>query len=213
MRSEWRRWPAEAQKTWQVGGGEAHVIYPMAGVDFVEHDDGTWSPCEFTYVELPDNPSLPYFVVECQYSRHDLVPRVLALHIIQRDAERDVQSIDVRTISLEHVIETAWLRVSRRPTAVADEHIQPAEMISRDEEQAQMRRTVRGLRSRARRRVTDTLLEEVAEVYREARPSGAPTKAVKEHFGLATSTASLYVKRAREAKKNMGDETQERRGS
>jgi hypothetical protein len=51
------------------------------------------------------------------------------------------------------------------------------------------------------------MLAEVARVYRENLPTGAPTKAVAEHFGLAPSTASLYVKRAREAELDMDGET------
>lgn len=42
-------------------------------------------------------------------------------------------------------------------------------------------------------------------MYRENLESGSPTKAVSEHFGKASSTASVYVKRAREAGKDLGD--------
>jgi hypothetical protein len=56
-----------------------------------------------------------------------------------------------------------------------------------------------------RRKVTPDLLAQVANVYRANRPSGKPTTAVREHFDLAESTASLYVKRARDAGLDMGD--------
>ena len=70
-----------------------------------------------------------------------------------------------------------------------------------------MRRTIRGLRQRARRKITPQVLAEVSQVYRENLSTGAPTKAVAEHFGLAPSTASLYVKRARAAGLDMEGES------
>lgn len=60
-------------------------------------------------------------------------------------------------------------------------------------------KTFRGLRAQNRRKITDSILEEVARVYRDNRDSGAPTKAVADYLHLAPSTASLYVKRARQA--------------
>jgi transposase len=52
--------------------------------------------------------------------------------------------------------------------------------------------------------VTDATLDEVANVYREHAGGGAPTKAVAEHFAVADSTASLYLRRARDAGKDLG---------
>ena len=76
------------RRSWLVPGGQAYVVYPGLGEDVVQHDDGTWSPTEFTYVELPDDRSLPYFVVECAYAISDLVPRITAVHVISRDGQR-----------------------------------------------------------------------------------------------------------------------------
>lgn len=56
---------------------------------------------------------------------------------------------------------------------------------------------VKRVRKNTRRQLSDDRLPEVAEVYR-ANP-GRPAAAVAEHFGLALRTASLYVKRARDA--------------
>jgi hypothetical protein len=56
---------------------------------------------------------------------------------------------------------------------------------------------VKRARRNPRRQIPDSDLPEVARVYR-ANPK-RPTAAVAERFGLALRTASLYVKRAREA--------------
>ncbi len=57
-------------------------------------------------------------------------------------------------------------------------------------------------RSRARARVgasySDETLRQVADVYAANVEGGHPTKAVREAFGMAPSTAQLYVKKARE---------------
>jgi hypothetical protein len=205
MRSEWRRWSSEIRINWSVAGGNAYAVYPLLGGDVVENDDGTWSPVEFTYVELPSDTSRPYFVVECEYSPDDLAPRVMALHVIRRDPLREVRSSDLRSINLHDAIESAWTRVSRRPAIVQNGDVDVAQALEATHNQ-EMRSTLKGLRRQARRRITDSMLDEVADVYRRHLGSGAPTKAVKEHFGIAESTASLYVKRARDAGKQMSNE-------
>lgn len=50
-----------------------------------------------------------------------------------------------------------------------------------------------------RNRVTDSHLEQVAELYREAQADGAPTLAVSERWGTSHSTAARWVQRARAA--------------
>lgn len=51
--------------------------------------------------------------------------------------------------------------------------------------------------SSRRRRITPEFLAEVAEVYRGALDTGAPTVAVKDHFNVSHSTAARYVDKAR----------------
>jgi hypothetical protein len=63
------------------------------------------------------------------------------------------------------------------------------------------RRRVKAARRPARRRViTDDLLREVADVYRQALVRGEPpTEAVRDHFGKSHRSASGYIERARHA--------------
>jgi transposase-like protein len=196
VRSEYRQWPSERRESWAVPGGTAFAVYESFGGERVQNDDGTWTPREFTYVEMPSDAKLPYFVMECTYG-DDLVPRILAFQSIQRDPLRDVRSADLRRIRLEDALEQAWLKVTRRPSVVVDRAM-PADLLGQPTTPEKLK-TIRGLRKQSRRRVTSTRHREVAEIYREHLDSGAPTKAVAEHFGIADSTASLYVREARNA--------------
>jgi hypothetical protein len=198
MRSQWVQWPDAMTMQWPVAGGTASVVYQMFGGDRVENDDGTWSPREFTYVEMPSDATTPYFVLECEYSAHDLVPRIMSFQLIQRDPSREVRSTDLRNVHLEDALEQAWLKVTNRPATVTENGASPAEMVSSATVEQDKRRTLHGLRSQNRRKVTPNLNQKVAEIWL-ADTTGAPTKAVRDHFGLAPSTASLYVKRARDA--------------
>lgn len=198
MRSQWRLWPDPMRISWQVPGGVGHVTYSLFAGARVEHDDGSWSPKEFTYVEMPTDAHLPYYVLECEYG-DDLVPRIMSVQVVQRDPRREVRSVDLRPLRIEDALEEAWLKVTRRPTVVTDGSTSnPAEALSANLEPAQQRKMLRGLRAPDRRRITPDVHAEVARVYRANIASGAPVKAVAEHFAVATSTAFLYVRRARE---------------
>jgi len=198
MRSQWMQWPDAMTIQWPVAGGTASVVYQMFGGDTVENDDGTWSPREFTYVEMPSDATTPYFVMECEYSAHDLVPRIMSIQVIQRDPAREVRSTDLRNVHLEDALEQAWLKVTRRPATIMEDGASPAEMVSQATVEQDKRKTLRGLRSQNRRKITTNVHQKVAEIWLEDT-SGAPTKAVARHFDIAPSTASLYVKRARDA--------------
>ena len=71
-------------------------------------------------------------------------------------------------------------------------------MVShREPDLAAVAKSVSRSRRGGRRQIPDADLGKVAEVY-QANPN-APTKAVGQAFGVAPRTASLYVKRARDA--------------
>jgi hypothetical protein len=70
-------------------------------------------------------------------------------------------------------------------------------MSHQEPDLAAVAKSVSRARRNTRRQIPDEKLSEVADVYR-ANPT-RPTAAVAERFGLALRTASLYVKRAREA--------------
>jgi hypothetical protein len=188
-----RRW-----RQWSVGdGGEAYVVYPDSPKFSIKNEDGTLSPTEFTYVEMPKDETAPYFRMECEYSPPDLVPRITAFHVIQRERSREVRSTDLRHIRLEEALQEAWLKVTVR-TVYRNTRVSPPVLVFQQITDHDIRKTLHGLRSKNRRKITPTVDREVAEIW-QADTTGAPTKAVADHFGLAPSTASLYVKRARDA--------------
>lgn len=196
MRSHWQQWPDPKTISWPVAGGTAQVFYQNSRGSRIENEDGTWSPREFTYVELPSDQSAPYFVLECECSPDDLVPRIAKFHVIQREASREVRSTDVRRSHLEDVLEQAWLKVTI-PHVTRNKR-DPEGWVFQDVTEQDKRKTLRGLRSQNRRKITTKLHHEVAEIWL-ADTTGAPTKAVADHFHIMPSTASLYVKRARAA--------------
>jgi len=67
-----------------------------------------------------------------------------------------------------------------------------------DAERRSTKQQVQKARRRPRQKVTDEVLRQVADVYR-ANVNDRPTQAVRERFDLRPSTASLYVRRARDA--------------
>jgi len=198
VRSEWRLWTDPRRIEWPVPGGTAFVVSQMFGGDRIDNEDGSWTPREFTYVERPDGPTAPYFVMECEYSAEDLIPRVRSLQAIQSDPQREIRSSDLRSISIEDALQAAWLKVTYRPAQVTrTDSSNLVEQLTGPKTPPDPA-TYRGLRKRNRQKLTQARLREVAAIYTEALPSGSPTKAVKEAFGLAESTASMYVRKARD---------------
>ena len=191
-----------------MSGADAYVAFDF-DAPRVRQQDGTLTPAEFTYVEVPRGGDSPSYEVDCSHDASGL-PRIGAVHVLRSPEGREVRSSDLRRLrNLEDVIQSAWRTASYNPlVTIADsrEEADAAFLARVVAQPAALKRQVKGLRQQARRRITPDLLEETARVYREGRETGAPTKAVADHFGLASSTASLYVKRARDAGKDMGDD-------
>lgn len=197
MRSEWREWPDPKKISWPVADGMAEVVYRDSRGSRIRNTDGSWSPKQFTYIEVPSDKSKPYFVMECEFSRTDLVPRITAFHVMQREASREVRLADLRHVRLEDALEAAWSKVTI-PSVTRKNRVSPPVWVFQELTEQDKRKTLRGLRSQNRRKITPNVHQKVAEIWL-ADSTGAPTKAVADHFGLAPSTASLYVKRARDA--------------
>jgi hypothetical protein len=65
-----------------------------------------------------------------------------------------------------------------------------------EEQMRATRRVIQSARGQTRRKMSDELLQSVADTYNAA--SGPPTEAVKTAFGVSTRTAWRYVEKARE---------------
>lgn len=205
MRSEWRIWPDLLRRSWRTASGaKAHVLYQLLGGERVEQDDGIRGPKEFTYIEFPDDKTRPYYVIECDHTGPDLTPRIVAVHVIARDPLREVRPSDLRELRLDDAVEAAAERAFSQAAMTGEKMCGPADLSDRPPTEAPIRQRVQGLRTRNRRGVTLSMLKEVAETYRTALKTGAPTKAVREHFSVSPATASTYVRKAREAGLDMG---------
>ncbi len=131
------------------------------------------------------------------------VPQCVSVSFHSTHPEEPVIDAVVRDFRLEHWIEVACSRAVHTPPAAYEamewndsEPSFPPGVPSVIEAAGRARKAARQAR-RSRRGHSDDLLRRVADTY-EANSSGTPTKAVGEAFGVAQSTAQLYVKKARE---------------
>ena len=214
MRSAWRQWPDEMRYSWTTtDGSTAYVVFPLLSEGRVEHDNGTRSPKQFTYLEFPKDPDAPYYVVECDHPGPDFRPRIISVQVVARENGPEVRSSDLRALHLNDAIEEALMRASTRLRTVReDATLAPSDLENLPPNDTAAHRTIKGLRKRVRRSITPGHLAEVARVYRENRPTGAPTKAVREHFHVSAATASNWVKSARDAQYDMGDAPERKKG-
>ncbi len=141
------------------------------------------------------------------------VPEVREVTFRSVGTGRAVRATDLR-IKLDDLLEDALMLAAllvstdakwrdtpfgRRELAAAPElyegpWVRPS---ANESERLATKRAVQQTRKGPRRKVTDELLRDVAEVYR-AHIDDRPTQAVRERFGMPQSTAALYVRRARE---------------
>ncbi len=164
---------------------ETVPLAPLAG------SDDTLIATEWTVVgwgererDLPDGVN-----VEMSMRVADGVPHCVSLTFLSTRPEAGVPASVVRDFKLEDWIERAC-RTS--PLSRYTDDLERVEMSDAAE-----LRAIRQARARARGGYTDDLLQEVARVY-TVNVDRHPTKAVREAFDVAHSTAQLYVKKARE---------------
>jgi hypothetical protein len=167
--------------------------------DFVQLGEGRRVPNRFT-VTVPPLGDEPEVRAEIEV-RGDGVPECRDVRVVSVGAGRRVRARDLRAIKLDDIIEAGFGQVVWQPAPLPErmrQHgVDPADWVTGPTpEQAHV--AIRDMRQAKRRRVlTDEVLEVVAEVYR-ANVDRNPTQAVREHFGCGQSTASLYVKLARD---------------
>ncbi len=129
----------------------------------------------------------------------DGVPQCRRAELRSSEGGREVLSSDLRGVKLEDLLELAVVQVALALRQPEDgEAVGALSMITTEEERRQTLSQTRGVRREARRRVTDDLLREVAQVYRD-NVDDNPTAAVQRHTGRSHRTAALYVQQAREA--------------
>ena len=144
------------------------------------------------------------------------VPEVREVTVLSVGTGRAIRPIDLR-VKLDQLVEDAISEaalLASVPTAgdwrdtplgrrelAADPNVFD-DMVHLPGDDAERRATAKLVQQAARRprrkKVDDELLLKVAEVYR-ANVDDRPTQAVREHFQVKPSTASWYVRQARDA--------------
>ena len=113
---------------------------------------------------------------------------------------RELRQSDLRALLIETELEHV-VREFAKPVKLIRNSDGNLVAQERPNDSQVLRETVqqfRSVRRQAKRRVTDDVLREVAEIYR-ANIDNKPTVAVAEHLDKAHRTATLHVKLAREA--------------
>lgn len=121
------------------------------------------------------------------FDASDGVPRCVSFTIEKTESGREIRSVDLR-LSVEDALEMSTRSIAGRSVMPSYEDVRSGATL----------RAVRSARRTGRRKVTDDLLREVAEIYRREVDSN-PSEAIAAHLGIADRTARLYVRRARDA--------------
>lgn len=121
---------------------------------------------------------------------------------------RDVMAMVAATADVDELLWDVMTAATGMRAAYRVRDLHPGGVIMTDEAVAQAMKASREAavrvreapRPQRRRRMTRSLLREVAEVYRKAHADGeAPTQAVAKHFTIAYSTAARWVGESRKA--------------
>lgn len=166
------------------------------GTTATQVGDARLMPVEFVVIN-EDDTNGPEVVLRVEV--RDGVPTCREVRFRSKRGGREVRRSDLKALELEDLLQ---LGATKACQWVVWEKGGLVGTIRPDEVDESVRRQairdVRHARRTARRRVTDEMLEKVAQVYRH-NVGNKPTQAVAEHFGKAHRTAALYVRRARDA--------------
>jgi len=122
-------------------------------------------------------------------------PQLVALAVKAADRGRELRTSDLRQINVDALVVNVLAEWAERPVEVAP-GVWGSKPLTQQEAEAAWHQVQRA-RSVSKPRHTDARLEEAARVYRD-NIGEAPTEAVKRHFRVAHSTASDYVRAARD---------------
>ncbi len=127
--------------------------------------------------------------VKLQMQVVDGVPHCTEVRFVATREDKGVPAKALREFRLEDWIERACKAVAFRIEGGKSRNLASAD----SSESLQL---IRRARARARGGYTDEMLREVADIYMK-HADHHPTKAVRQAFAVAPSTAQLYVKTAR----------------
>lgn len=187
--------------------------------------DGTpfakWAEFHWSRVNLPDLDSEPtpeavlersvtmkerpevekYFagpLVSFRLALHDGRSEVDEVCVQRRTGDPEVNLRDIPLSRIAHDATEGFGSLMKLYALVREDRLPPSDSDRADDVVKAMRNAGKAAAAtRGRRKMTDDLLREVAEVYL-ADTSGAPTQAVADHFYTGHRNATRYVAKARE---------------
>jgi hypothetical protein len=168
------------------------VVYDMFQ-DFVKVE-GVYVPAEY-HLRCPGGAEQPSLLITFQ--ARDGAPACTAVNIESKTEGRQVLPKDFEVIrrKLNGWSEVAFKRVMHTARQSGGERAIGFGAI----DPAVARKAYNAAQKRTRTKVTDKLLKEVAELYRDNINDG-PWRVIAERFGVSESTAGRYVLLARKAR-------------
>ena len=126
------------------------------------------------------------------------VPECVDVHITRSEGGHEIRVSGLAGVRIEDCLERAvwWLMWPRVDGGGEPELPDKTHWFDFGRAREAVTQT-RSARAARKVKITDDVLREVADVYRD-NISDKPTEAVAEHFGKQHRTAALYIKRARE---------------
>lgn len=152
-------------------------------------------PMRFEMTSHNDDP-LPDIRVVFEMTQGAYECREISLTAV--DGGREINSTDLRSLRIDDLLEFGVETMGGFKVVEEKDGLMRAEAQASNIERAATVGTARRARAQGRRTITDDVLAEAAQVYRD-HVGSAPTQAVADHFDKSLRTASLYMKRAREA--------------
>lgn len=166
-------------------------------------------PPEFTISYLAGDEPGAEPDLDIEFEVRDGAPRCRSVKITAHPDGAEITRTDLRSLRLEDLLEYAVSAVGNRVRQVGPRgetfqcigkfgpEVWRLEHVEDDAGQRHLMKATRTARSEARRRkMTDDVLRDVAEVYRK-HVADTPTAAVADYLDRSLRTASLYVQRAR----------------
>ncbi len=150
------------------------------------------------FVNFPSDSASPSLWMHLGFN--DGVPSCRELTVKAKGGERGVSGSDLRHVRLEEWLEDLFALVAEEVVEESpDGHVTATVVrVPTDSSIREGAKAIQAARRSARRKITNSLLHEVADVYREQLDE-APTQAVQRHFAVSYRTAGDYIRRAREA--------------
>ena len=147
---------------------------------------------DVTYPGVGDRPELTMRI-----EVRDGSPQCVEVRVRALDAGREVRATDMRAVRIEDWVELIVGSVADEVVADDGETVTTVVRLDKRAYRDAVE-TIRSARKHGRPRVSDDVLRQAADIYRD-NILGAPLHAIASAMGVSHRTAARYVQRAREA--------------